>query len=1458
MERNIAEKIKRQLSTNRWRRAGHWLLCGVGGLVAGCMIWALILPAITMSNDPICGLTAHTHSDACLETVNYLTSRIIDCELDDSSVDVVLHQHDGMCYEGDILICDMQEIVPHTHSVACYMEGASDIPEGSGYSSHTHSQACYEERRGQLICGQQERAEHHHNGDCYSDEQTVQSVLICNRTEDEPGVPHQHDEGCYGLEFLPVIICGKEETTGHTHTDNCFQMETVLACGYQDVDDVTAAPTTTAEEFDLEGKEPLCGLVEYIPHEHSDKCYEIRTVNGRTSNTLICGLQSVIVHQHSYRCSVHVEPGEHEVLICGLSEHIHTDACYVKLDPNPDPYLCGFTEHEHDTDCFFENGDPKCLIPEHTHTDECLDSDSAPGMKYPMNHGEYLCGKEEHFHDEGCYEDENLTCNREEHTHCAECLTSDKFSDPATKDCELKEHQHTESCRNEVGEYICGETQHTHDEDCCPSWKSSEDELQYLCGLAEHEHTADCGDACDLLEHTHTEECLYPRDVDANGLPLSMELDGLEYTIETDDYVIVFRVSGTATFSPEVPESSEEEIVLDAATSFVIEDAAPPLAALPAEENNNELTPSLQVDAADDAVDISTLKDNASGTLTEEELDELDIYQIVITDDYGRVADLSMCTMDVEFFPKNPETVAVSSPGVEADDPDSLLLTNAVAVYTDTGEAWATMNEETGTYQVSGLGVASGNAGLYSASDLEDPVFTVQYYAEIDTIALGGGTLPLIDTSGGKLPQNGGSTSSVKNASLSSLAVENGKIKTKNSMHKMFLDHAFHYLSAPGLKYVNIVTNLPDANYKLKEIWLPKRNGNGGIITDLNSTNPAHWRVMTWEGHDAPKFTNRPKTVEDHPDRYILIEPDSVVRLVYTTTSSEKVYDANFYDYDITTGRCHRAKPPADPDQYVYVETGAAFQNGKITSTFTNFAKGLSSWDGHLWVYTYKQGINSNANYLGSGTRFSFGHQNTGTGYGLNTWSNGGYSNKLNSYNSNGYGGCTFGMAESVKDGTIQFASGLNVPSLFSEKNAKGKSIYDKGQYSLEFKRVGDTYTLSGVGNTGTRNLDTLGHPTNSVTTHTSIWTNNFWPMDSAPSYSTGTHDIAFGSSATKYGKTPSIRFGPYTDTGSTSAQACTFPESDDGQYHNSYFGMNFAITFDVSQSYTGPLEYVFFGDDDMWVFLTELAEDGKTAVKPSDLIIDIGGVHSAVGEYVNLWDYIDKPADVVIDIDPSEVPVSEAVRKYRLDFFYTERGASGSTCWMQFTLPTVVSAELQRVDDEHGSLYLHKEVEGTESPQEFQFRIDFTGDPSFKEGEYHRVMDTGEIETVKFKVADGVLLNLHHDEEIFINDIPDGVKYTITELDETRYGYYTTYVVTESFEGEQISSSEEISSSVSGVIHGGVSTSVVFTNHSSYSMPHTGSESSALPYLMSGTLVCVPCLAWWYKRRDPLNRLRG
>ena len=253
-------------------------------------------------------------------------------------------------------------------------------------------------------------------------------------------------------------------------------------------------------------------------------------------------------------------------------------------------------------------------------------------------------------------------------------------------------------------------------------------------------------------------------------------------------------------------------------------------------------------------------------------------------------------------------------------------------------------------------------------------------------------------------------------------------------------------------------------------------------------------------------------------------------------------------------------------------------------------------------------------------------------------------------------------------------------------------------------------------------------------------------------------------------------------------------PISDDGQAHNWFFGMNFSLSFTLTEDYTGPLDYLFFGDDDMWVFLDK------------QLICDIGGVHSSVGEYVNLRDYL---------------PIGES-GQHTLTFYYTERGASGSTCWMSFTLPSVTSASTGK---DLGSLQIQKKVEGTGD-------ADFSGEKyNFKVELLTAENGSGLNQTFSFRRSDdtygtiknGETITLHADEFLTINGIPAGSFYRVTEL--TTEGYHTAVNDNEGY-------------IAAGTISNGVTNSANFVNTLlTYELPETGGSGTDL-YIIGGLLL--------------------
>ncbi|WP_305180407.1 hypothetical protein, partial [Faecalibaculum rodentium] len=207
------------------------------------------------------------------------------------------------------------------------------------------------------------------------------------------------------------------------------------------------------------------------------------------------------------------------------------------------------------------------------------------------------------------------------------------------------------------------------------------------------------------------------------------------------------------------------------------------------------------------------------------------------------------------------------------------------------------------------------------------------------------------------------------------------------------------------------------------------------------------------------------------------------------------------------------------------------------------------------------------------------------------------------------------------------------------------------------------------------------------------IWSNQFWPMDAAPSYGANDHDLKFGATSKPgtYGEvntsgqwdnltntknafrgqsSPAGNTANGGDVGAGSATG-SLPKSDDSFNHNSNFGMSFTTDFYLDPGYAGPLRYYFYGDDDMFVFLSRVTTDEQNneIVSEPQLVADVGGVHSSVGMYVNLWPYVNG-GNGPIAYPANSQEKSSQVQHYRLSVFYTERGESGSTCFMRLTVP--------------------------------------------------------------------------------------------------------------------------------------------------------------------------------------------
>lgn len=322
---------------------------------------------------------------------------------------------------------------------------------------------------------------------------------------------------------------------------------------------------------------------------------------------------------------------------------------------------------------------------------------------------------------------------------------------------------------------------------------------------------------------------------------------------------------------------------------------------------------------------------------------------------------------------------------------------------------------------------------------------------------------------------------------------------------------------------------------------------------------------------------------------------------------------------------------------------------------------------------------------------------------------------------------------------------------------------------------------------------------------------------------------------------------------------------------------MHYKVEFDLVADYTGPLEYYFFGDDDMWVFLGDGDGNGK-------LVCDIGGVHSSVGEYLNLWDYIDKEDEKIhrheekCYNEKNEVICGYVDQKsFTLNFFYTERGESGSTCWMQFTLPSVSSITPETTKDDYGHLEVRKDVkvklndkeyepeelfEGKEQlkyfgQKDFTFKISLKGPngSSLKDDYAYIKYDkngkpissgAGGSGILQWEtIANGETFTLKDGEHISIRYLPVGTKYTLTEEDGTEIQGVVYDSTTVSGDGTINNGLE-----VTGDIAANSTKKVAYVNlYTAYELPKTGG-SGIIVYTIAGVLVIMLGAGFMYRKK--------
>ena len=197
-----------------------------------------------------------------------------------------------------------------------------------------------------------------------------------------------------GIAATAQYQCNQEE---HTHTADCYTK--VLVCGYEEgqPEDWNATFDDSAsldESFGVDAEDDGIALFSaepeyiYVPHEHTDDCYQ-----------------------------------EVKTLTCLEEEHVHGDDCF---DPEDGSLICEQFEHVHDDSCYTTDYELVCGLEDGELVEELNPAYTAvaafeePVAAKPVVVSPVIEAPI-HYHTDDCYE-EVLTCGLEEHHHTVNCL----------------------------------------------------------------------------------------------------------------------------------------------------------------------------------------------------------------------------------------------------------------------------------------------------------------------------------------------------------------------------------------------------------------------------------------------------------------------------------------------------------------------------------------------------------------------------------------------------------------------------------------------------------------------------------------------------------------------------------------------------------------------------------------------------------------------------------------------------------------------------------------------------------------------------------------------------------------------------------------------------------------------------------------------------------------------------
>ena len=321
MKDNQQAVIKAAQYSKKRNRKKVWyrVLTVLSAFVVFVTTYILILPAITLSDEPICGITEHKHSENCIV--------------------------------ADVSVVFSCPALVHSHDADCFDENGERICGKADFFVHTHSESCFD-ADGELICPLSEIKLNSSVEDSFSEnatdapveEEIVLEITTMNSAEEKTEAPltetqteKQNQENATSEE---LNIAEKESEVSEENTTVKASVEesvseTKTSQDEQSKDEKTGIVTESVETTSVN-----TAAIQYSASQ-TEKSDEVQDVS-----------QQVVLHTHSASCY-----DENEKLICGLDEvieHIHSSECITT--ETVERMVCTFEEHIHDEVlCYSDN-----------------------------------------------------------------------------------------------------------------------------------------------------------------------------------------------------------------------------------------------------------------------------------------------------------------------------------------------------------------------------------------------------------------------------------------------------------------------------------------------------------------------------------------------------------------------------------------------------------------------------------------------------------------------------------------------------------------------------------------------------------------------------------------------------------------------------------------------------------------------------------------------------------------------------------------------------------------------------------------------------------------------------------------------------------------------------------------------------------------------------------------------